>query len=315
MSDPVVSVIIVSYNTMQMTLECIQSVFDETSKYPFEILVLDNQSSDGSADAIAKQFPDITLVRSEENLGFARANNVLIESVKTPYVLLLNPDTVVLDGAIDKLMDFAQSNPVAGIWGGRTLFGDHQLNPGSCFRKMSPWNQFCRASGIAAIFKNSEFFNSENFGGWQRDTVREVDIVCGCFLLITTELWNQLGGFNKKYFMYAEEADLCLRAKKLGAKPAVTPEAEIIHYGGGSEKVRADKMIRLLKAKITLAKDHWQGWQRPLASPLLASWVLTRYIALFAWCSLKKSDQKRTDALNSWKTIWTRRNEWIDGAN
>jgi GT2 family glycosyltransferase len=221
---------------------------------------------------------------------------------------LLNPDTVVLDGAIDKLLAFAKNNPQAGIWGGRTLFQDHSLNPLSCFRKMSLWNQFCRASGLAAIFKNTEFFNGEEFGGWQRDTVREVDIVSGCFLLIKRSLWLNLSGFDKKFFMYAEDADLCLRAQRFGVKPMITPDATIIHYGGASERVKSDKMVRLLKAKAELINTHWSSWQKPVGRLLLQSWVLTRIIALTFRQLIRESDD-----LKSWKDVWSRRRDWVRG--
>ena len=161
---------------------------------------------------------------------------------------VIDGDTVVLENAIGRLLDFAEKNPTAGIWGGRTVFGNGTLNPGSCFRKMSIWNQFCRAFGLAAIFRNSELFNAEEYGGWSRDSIRQVDIVCGCFLMIKRTLWNQLNGFDRRFFMYAEEADLCVRAKKLGYSPMICGAAQIVHYGGGSEKVRADKMVRLLSA-------------------------------------------------------------------
>lgn len=314
MSSTMLTIIVISYNTKQMTLECLASIEEQTHRYPFEVLVYDNDSQDGSAEAIAETFPNVKLTASSDNIGFARANNKLIETVDTEYVLLLNPDTVVLDGAIDALMDFAIQNPAAGIWGGKTLFGDKSLNPGSCFKRMTPWNQFCRAIGLAAIFKNSEFFNSENYGGWQRDSVRKVDIVCGCFLLTTTAIWRQLNGFNMKYFMYAEEADLCLRAIKLGYEPVVTPTAVIVHYGGGSEKIRSDKMVRLLRAKISLANDHWPSWQKPLASYLILAWVLTRLVTFLTLCALPmKKKQKWQDSLQAWNDIWKRSREWRFG--
>src|SRR5690606_35725860 len=116
---------------------------------------------------------------------------------------------------------------------------------------------FCVATGLSSLFRGSSLFNPEGYGGWKRDTVREVDIVSGCFFLIRRELWERLGGFDPAFFMYGEEADLCLRARKLGARPMVTPEATIVHYGGASERVRADKMVRLLQAKALLIRRHW----------------------------------------------------------
>lgn len=313
MSQVELSIIVVSYNTRQMTLDCIESVYQQTTATSFELLVYDNASADGSAEAIAEKYPDVKLIAAKDNIGFAMGNNAAIEHAVGDFVLLLNPDTVVLDGAIDKLMAFAAASPEFGIWGGKTLFGDHSLNPNSCFAKMTVWNQFCRASGLAAVFKHSSLFNPEHYGGWQRDSVRQVDIVCGCFLLVRRELWNELGGFAKKYFMYAEEADLCLRAKARGWKPAVTPEAVIVHYGGGSEKIREDKMVRLLSAKSELLKDHWSSLTQPLGRWMLKLWVINRVIAYSVASLLPGSGSSRRDALNTWKGIWRRHPEWEYG--
>ena len=303
---PTVSIIVISYNTRDMTLDCLRSVKTETTE-PYELIVLDNQSADGSADAIAAEFPDITLLRAEENHGFARGNNVAAKQARGEYLLLLNPDTVILDGAIDRLVEFAERAPQARIWGGRTLYGDRSLNPGSCWRRMSLWNVFCRTSGLTGIFPRSALFNSEAYGGWDRSTERQVDIVCGCFLLIRRADWHALGGFDPGFFMYGEEADLCLRATRdLGAAPRVCPEATIIHYGGASEKVRSDKMVRLLSAKSELIRRHISWPYRPLAQALFRYWPYTRRLA----SALRGPNR---ESARVWGDIWNRRAEWQDG--
>ena len=234
------SVVIVSWNTKDILAECLESLAPVMTRFNqeacrMEVIVVDNASRDNSAEAIAENFvsagsvckqPDFSLIALSDNRGFAAANNLAIKEAQGDYVLLLNSDTLVLNGAIDKLISFAENNPDAGIWGGRTLFGNGALNSTSCFRQFTPWSLFCRAFGLSRAFANSDFFNSENFGNWQRNTVRHVEIVTGCFLLIKREFWNQLKGFDPRFFMYAEEADLCLRATKQGARPLFTPELE-----------------------------------------------------------------------------------------
>jgi hypothetical protein len=145
-SSPAVSVLVVSYNTRAMTLDCLRSLAAET-RVPHEVIVVDNASTDGSAGAIAAEFPGVRLMAETVNHGFAGANNLAAARARGDYLLLLNPDTVVLDGAVDRLLAFARRRPEAGIWGGRTLYGDGRLNPASCWRRMTPWNLFCRASG------------------------------------------------------------------------------------------------------------------------------------------------------------------------
>ena len=130
MSDrtPELSILLVNWNTRQLTLECLASVIAETTRTEYEIIVVDNGSSDGSAEAIARAFPHVRLIESRENLGFARATNLQACEARGDKLLLLNTDTVVLDGAIDALMEFSRREPQARIWGGRTLFADGSLN-------------------------------------------------------------------------------------------------------------------------------------------------------------------------------------------
>lgn len=301
---PTLSIIVVSYNTREMTLDCLRSVHAET-RTPFELIVVDNASSDGSAAAIAAEFPGLRLMAEEVNHGFAAANNLAAKEARGEYLLLLNPDTVVLDGALDKLLEFAKRRPEARIWGGRTVFGDGSPNPASAWRKMDLWNLFCRATGLTGIFPRSPVFNSEAYGGWDRMSEREVDIVTGCLFLISRADWEALDGFDPAFFMYAEEADLCLRARKLiGARPRVTPEAVIVHYAGASEKVRADKMVRLLKAKRELIRRHFPVWQRPLAAALFAAHPFSRAVAL----RLLRASRRETARV--WAEVWARRAEW-----
>ncbi|WP_395543690.1 glycosyltransferase family 2 protein [Neotabrizicola sp. sgz301269] len=308
---PKVSILVVSFNTREMTLDCLRSIAAET-RIPHEVILVDNASKDGSAEAVAQAFPEVRLMAETENHGFAKANNIAAERARGEYVLLLNPDTVVLDGAIDRLVAFAEATPQAMIWGGRTLYGDGRLNPTCCWRRMTLWNVFCRTTGLSGTFPKSEFFNSESYGDWQRDQEREVDIVCGAFLLIRRAFWQKLGGFDLRYVMYGEEADLCLRARDLGARPRMTPEAQIIHYVGASEQLRGTKVVMVLKAKIRLIRDHFPAWQRAPAAWLFRLWPLTRYGATAALARVKGSERLR-DRAEGWREVWSRRAEWWNG--
>jgi hypothetical protein len=137
-----------------MTLECLRFVIRETRDVRYEFLVVDNQSSDGPANTIVAEFPDIRLIRSQRNFGFARGNNVAALEAKGKHILLLNPDTVVIERAIDRIVKFAEEPPDAGIWGRRTLNGDRTLDPISCLGRMILWNFFCRALGLSAAFSS-----------------------------------------------------------------------------------------------------------------------------------------------------------------
>lgn len=302
-----VSILIISYNTRELTLACLGSVYGQTRDAAFEVIVVDNTSADGSADAIEAAFPQVRLIRAGENLGFAQGNNVAVLHARGRYLLLLNPDTVVLDGAIDKLYAFAQANPQYEIVGGRTVFDDGSLNPKSCWRRPTLWSAFCIAVGLTAAFPRSNLFARESYGSWRRDTVREVDIVSGCFFMLKRSLWEELGGFDPAFFMYGEEADLCLRAAKRGVRCAVTPDATIVHYGGASEPVRADKVVRLFRAKAQLFRRHWSPVSAPLGVLTLDLWALTRVLAFAA---LSTVQPRRREQLQSWVSVRRRRKEW-----
>lgn len=310
-SPPTLTVIIISYNTRELTLAALRTLYDTTKATSFHVVVLDNASADGSADAIAAEFPEVELIRSAENLGFARANNVVAEAAKTEWLLLLNPDTECHPGAIDNLMAFAMANPKGGIYGGRTVFPDGRLNIASCWNRITPWSVFCIATGLTAAFRRSSLFNTEAMGNWQRDTVREVDIVVGCFLLIRRELWQRLGGFDLRYFMYGEEADLCLRARKLSFRPMITPDAQIMHLVGAASASKASKRILVTKARVTLIRDHWPRWLVPFGIGMMWLWGALRVSAAGLLALTGRAGAKERRAY--WAEVWARRQDWLRG--
>ena len=309
-ATPELTVIVVSYNTRELTLKCLETLHATTRRARFRTVVVDNASTDGSAAAIAAAFPQVELIASAENLGFARANNIAAAQAGTEWLLLLNPDTEVHEGAVDALLDFARANPQAGITGGRTVFPDGSLNIASCWNRITPWSAFCNAAGLSTVFATSTLFNPEAIGGWARDSVREVDIVVGCFLMIRRPLWEALGGFDLKYFMYGEEADLCLRARAMGYRPMITPEAEIMHLVGASTTAVPRKYVMIAKARMTLVRDHWPAWQIPLGAALMRLWAGGRAGLLGV---LARTTGRGRAAAAIWAEIWAARRDWLAG--
>lgn len=306
---PELSVIVVNWNTRDMTLACLRSLQESTHRTSYESIVVDNGSTDGSQEAL-RDLPDIRLIAESVNHGFAKANNIAAAQARGRYLLLLNSDTVVLDGAIDALMDFAHSRPTAGIWGGRTLFADRTLNPGSAWGRLTLWSSVCFALGLVKAFPNSPLFNPEGLGGWQRDSEREVDIVSGCYFLIQTALWRELGGFDPAFFMYGEEADLCARARKRGARPATTPTSTIIHYGGASTAHAPNMLVYLFGSKIGLATRHL-----PPVRGRLAQWAIVMAVGwrALAYNLAARVQSKWAAPAAMWGEAWRRRKEWAHG--
>jgi GT2 family glycosyltransferase len=309
-SEPVVSIMLVNWNTRELTLECLRSVYAQTLDTPFEVIVVDNGSHDGSAEAIAREFPQAVLMAEAENHGFAKATNISVERARGRYVLLLNTDTVVLDRAIDRLVAFADANPAARLWGGRTLFEDRSLNPDSVWGKITLWSVFCMATGLAKLFSKSELFNPECYGNWKRDNQRQVDIVQGSFLLIARDFWNDLGGFDPAFFMFGEEADLAARARARGARPLMTPAATILHYGGRSTKNFSKRIVYVFGGRIGLIRRHFSGLSRTLATMLTIFWVWwrSRLYILAARLSPRYAAQAE-----DWDYAWTNRHLWRNG--
>ena len=305
--DADVSVLIISFNTCELTLGCLRSVQEQTRGVGYEVVVVDNASNDGSADAIAREFPSVRLVRLAENVGFARANNLAAKEARGRYLLLLNPDTVILDGAIQKAVAFADAHPRSGIVGGRTFFADRRLNYTSCHGAPTPWSQLCKGLGLSSLFRRSRWFDPESLGGWERDDVRKVDAVTGCFLLIRRPLWDELRGFDESFFMYGEDTDLCLRAGKLGAACMICPDCTLIHYGGSSERVRADKMVRLFRAKAQLFHKHWSPAAARFGVATLRMWAFTRMAALRVLSTLTP---RRQEAYAAWREVYSRRDQY-----
>jgi GT2 family glycosyltransferase len=301
------SVLIVSYNTRELTLACLSSLYAKTAGLRFEVIVVDNASEDGSADAIAERFPRVTLLRLSQNIGFARANNLAARHAIGDRLLLLNSDTVILDDALTRMVAFARAHPDAGIVGGRTLYGDGSLNATSCFGQPTVWSAVCTATGLSRLFHRSRWLNPEALGDWPRDTVRQVGVVTGCFLLIDRPLWDELGGFDERFFMYSEDTDLCLRATRLGRPCMHNPDATIVHYGGKSEKTRADKMAKVLAARSQLFAKHRGPAAVWSVVRLHDLYVLTRMCAHAVLRPVSASSQA---SYLTWRGAWQRRGEW-----
>lgn len=303
-----VAVLVVSFNTSEMTLACLRTIREGARQTNHEVIVVDNASTDGSAEAIAAEFPDFRVIASQENLGFARANNLAATHATAERLLLLNPDTLVDPGAIDELVAFADRNPKAGIWGGRTRFADGSPNPTSCWKKPTPWSVFCSATTLAGLLKRSRVFNPESLGVLPDGAELPVDVVTGCWLMIDRELWERLEGFDPAFFMYGEDADLCLRARALGARPMVTARADIVHYGGQSDRVRPDKIVRLYTARRQLYARHWgKAWQWWAdVGPMMN--VLRRRAVSRLRAAIGRG--KAGKEPGTFDEVWARRKEW-----
>lgn len=229
------SVILVSWNTRDLTLAALGS-FLPARDSSTEVIVVDNASTDGSANAIEAAFPSVRVVRNDRNVGFAAGVNMGVRISRHPLLLLLNPDTRVLGDALSRLVDYADAHPQVGIVGPRVLNEDGSLQA-SRFRFPSLLNQLLSATYLYQLVPGSRFFNRERLGGREAMRPEAVDAVSGCCFLVRRSVLDRVGLLDEDYFMYAEETDLCYRAWQAKFEVHFVPTATIVHVGGGSSRL------------------------------------------------------------------------------
>ena len=275
-----VSIVIVSWNTREITRNCLRSIYAAAGKVKYEIILIDNYSSDGSAEMVAREFPEVVLRRNEENRGFAAANNQGIALAQGRYVLLLNSDTVVVDGAIAKVVTFADAHPKAGMVGCQTRCpnGDLQYN---CFLFPSLLNLVLSLTKLQVLFWHKPFFGRYRLGWWDYRSVREVDGIAGCFMLARKAAIDQVGPMAEEYFMYSEDTDWCWRFHRAGWKVMYTPGPIIIHYGGCSSSQAATDMHLMERRSLLMFLEKKSGkLVRWIANVMFCTATLIRVVAL-----------------------------------
>lgn len=305
---PEVAVVIVTYNSERQIGDCLRSVIEQRRKVRQEIIVLDNSPNDATVRVVREQFPEVNLVIPGRNLGFAAGVNEAVRHTQAEFILLLNPDTVILNHAVDTVVDFARANPGHGLYGGRTLKSDGSLEPSSCWGLPSLWSMAMFATGLSAVAPRSPIFHPEGLGGWQRDTVREVGVITGCFLLAPRQVWNELGGFDERFFMYGEDADLAARARALGYSPIICPKAELIHDVGQSSETPLHKALLLYRGKASYVRTHWSGARQKLGLMLLAFGVGLRALG-----GMRRTRSHRSTGRDTWSAVWKQRHDWLQG--
>ena len=303
------SIIVVNWNTQGILRNCLKSIYGQDSDVDFEVIVIDNASTDGSAEMVKKDFPQVILIENSENLGFAAANNQGISIAKSRYILLLNSDTVILDKAIEKTVSFADAHPEAAVTGCRVLNPDQTLQP-TCFMFPSILNMLLSSTYLYRVFPKSRFFGREQITWWDRDDTREVDVVTGCFMLVRREAIEQVGLMDEQFFMYGEETDWCYRFKEAGWKVMFTPCAEIIHLGGqSSKKIVTEMALQLRGSILQFINKHRPRWEYVLACLLVWLFCTVRIPFWFVCFIFSRQDRKynwermKIYSIGAWRII------------
>jgi GT2 family glycosyltransferase len=250
-----ISIIIVSWNAKKYLIDCLNSLFGSSCKYTQEIIVVDNASTDGSCEAVVSRFPQVTLIKNKENLGFAKANNIGIRQCHGRYVFLINSDVIVLPGCIEKLVDYMDKHPNVGMIGPRILNPDHSLQV-SCRHFPSLWNNLCQTLWLNVLFPKSRFFSGPFMTYWAHDTIRKVDAIGGMFCMVSRQALDKVGLLDEDFFIYAEDVDWCKRFDKQCYDIMLFSEAQAIHFGGKSS---SNAPIRFY---IEMQKADLQYWTK-----------------------------------------------------
>jgi GT2 family glycosyltransferase len=252
--NPLISVIIVSWNARSYLEQCLTSLTSEMWRYPLEIIVVDNASTDGSPESVENRFPNVRLVRNTSNLGFSKANNQGIAQSTGKYICFVNSDVKVLDGCITKLVDYMQAHPNVGMAGPSMLGPDGRVGR-SCRGFPTVWNMLCHALGLDFIFPKVRLFGGYALRFWPHDTTRRVDILGGWFWIVRREALDEVGLLDEEFFFYAEDMDWCKRFHLNGLRVDYVAEAVSIHFGGGSSK-RAPLKYHIQRQRADL--HYWK---------------------------------------------------------
>ena len=288
------SVIVISYNTREMTLDCLRALYAGLGNLKAEVLVIDNASTDGSAEAVRAAFPTAQVIENNGNAGFGAANNQAMLLASGEYFLLLNSDAFVEPEAVPALVGYARSRPEIGAAGPRLLNGDGTLQL-SCFRYPSPLGVWLEQLWVSALLPNHPVLGY--YRRWGHDRERLVDFVIGACLLVRREAYTQVGGFDDSFFMYQEETDWQRRMHNRGWKIGFTPEAQVTHLGGASGASEKAK----ISGHFFDSMDHYLHKHYGLAGllSLRLSMLIGCFLRLLLWLGVFVAAPRRREVAQS----------------
>jgi hypothetical protein len=249
------SIVIVNFNTKDLLAQCLDSLYSTVRKYEFEIIVVDNNSYDDSVNMIKNKYPEVYLIENKKNVGFACANNQGMQVGKGDYFLLLNPDTIVCEDTIDKIVDFMESNPKIGVMGPKVLNKDGTIQPTSCGNFPTLLRVFLWQVGLRVNIK----YITSNPWYLSPTQTKEVDWVSGVCMLIRKKILEEIGFLDESFFSYFEDTDFCYRARKKGWDVYYFDEAKIIHLLSQSWGSIGSVKVKLESEMLFLRKHYGRG--------------------------------------------------------
>jgi GT2 family glycosyltransferase len=267
-----VSVVIVNWNTGMLLAECVRSVLANGAD---EVIVVDNASSDDSIAGVRAQFASVKVVENRENAGFARASNQAVRLSRGRYILLLNPDTRMVEGSLDRMVRFLESRPKAGAVGPRLLNTDGTLQV-SAYPEPTLFREMWRLLHLDSVWPAGSYPMSS----WPEDEAREVDVLTGACILLRREVLDAGDLLDERYFIYSEDQDLCRRLRSQGWDLYWEPDAVVVHHGGQSTRqVKLEMFVQLYREKVSYFRKHHGRAATTMYKLVLLLASLTRQLA------------------------------------
>lgn len=254
------SVCIVTLNARDYLKDCLCSLVENTQQASFEVIVVDNASKDGVEEMLCREFPQVHFSQFGENGGYTRPMNQALRAGQGRYLVQLNPDTVILPGALDTLVRFLDAHPEVGVCGPKVLNRDGSLQRPCRRGESTPWAVISYFTGLWALFPKSKLFGGYLMNYMPEDEIHETAGVSGSCMFMRRETVSQVGYLDERFFAYQEDADFCFRARQAGWKVYYVPEARIIHYGGqGGSKTQPYRSI------YEWHRSYWNYYRKNLA--------------------------------------------------
>lgn len=271
------SIVIVSYNTERLLKDCLESIYAGSNGTPLDVWVVDNNSQDHSVAMVRSLFPRVNVIENPSNVGFSKANNMAISQSRSDYILLLNPDTLILGDAIERMIKFMNEHPNVGIAGCKVLNRDGTLYL-PCRRSIpTPAIAFYRLTGLSLLFPKSRMLAQYNLTYEDPEQTHEVGAVSGAFLLIRRAVVDAIGPLDEHFFMYGEDLDWCLRTQRAGWTVMYHPEAQIVHYQGQSTRCNSRKAaIEFYRAMYLFHRKHFAKDHSCLANMLIYAGIFLK---------------------------------------
>ncbi len=254
-----VSVIIINYNSFHLLNGCLDSLFFFNKEISLDVIVVDNNSTEGDVESITSKYPAVRLIKNDKNIGFAAANNLALKIIKGKYTLFLNNDTVFKNNVIEKAFKFAEAMKQP-VFAGCQLLNADMSKQESVVDFPNLWNTITENFFLYKVVKRSKLFNKyyQNYNDYHKEI--EVDVIRGAFMFCPTKQILELNGFDDRFFFYSEETDLCYRFKKSGGKIFFLPDVKLIHYGGETtDKNLWFKYKNQTTGKIQFYQKHFNG--------------------------------------------------------